>query len=54
MQAVINYLHAKFQININNKNVIKHLKVWQFWMITEEGIANTVLFSQKLAAVGLS
>ena len=29
----INYLHAKFQINIlKNKKVIKLLELWQLWL----------------------
>ena len=42
----INYLHAKFQINIlKNKNIIKLLELWQLWLKRkkrkEKKIANT-------------
>ena len=60
MLEVINYLHAKFQINIlKNKNVIKHLEVWQFWMMnrrrnseyrvvfTKTGGGRSVIISSK-------
>ena len=33
----INYLHAKFQINIlNNKKVIKLLELWTLWLKKEK------------------
>ena len=34
----INYLHAKFQINIlKNKKVIKLLELWQLWQRKRKG-----------------
>ena len=50
----INYLHAKFQINIlKNKKVIKLLELWTLWLKKKEKkekkekIANTIeLLSQ--------
>ena len=33
----INYLHAKFQINIlKNRKVIKLLELWQLWLMKKE------------------
>ena len=46
----INYLHAKFQINIlKNKKIIKLLELWTLWLKKKEKkkIANTIeLLSQ--------
>ena len=51
MPEGINYLHAKFQINIlKNQKVIKLLELWQLWLKRkrkEKKIANTIeLLSQ--------
>ena len=37
MKEGINYLYAKFQINIlKNKKVIKLLELWQLWLKTKK------------------
>ena len=37
MKEGINYLYAKFQINIlKNKKVIKLLELWHLWLKTEK------------------
>ena len=37
MLGGINYLHAKFQINIFKKKVIKLLELWQLWQMKRKG-----------------
>ena len=44
----INYLHAKYQINIlKNKKVIKFLELWTLWLKKrkENGEYNRVVFT---------